>query len=301
MTTIIENGKRYEIEDGRVVTASVVEPEVAELPIEPKARVSKGGKLGTVVAVTDSIYGDNAVVKFDDGSIDEVDPTQLVGVLDKEAAAELFDSMEDEYLSYQDMPTETEEDIQSKAAKARELNLRAKALATNGQNALKDQIAYDHIVTATAVDIMDLEDARAYTESAKEYVQAQPRFHQEVVGGFGMTRGGDASWLADAADTFDAPSTEDAELAQRAAATVAPFSKEQLSNEEFMKQVAGYAIEYVPADSIDRFKEVLKEAIKQRLAEPEENVHTASTLTERDLDGNDFLMDDVPVEALYGV
>lgn len=309
MTTIIENGKRYEIEDGIVKSASAVEPveEKSDL-IQAKDRVTLGNKVGTVVAITDSIYGENAVVKFDDGSVGEYSPTHLaLAPVEKTAAVETLDGMEEEYQAYQDMPDDSPEELESKGAKARELNLRAKAMATNQQNALRDQILYDRIVTATAVDILDLRDAglRA-TANAEEYLENQPRYRvaETISGAFGLTRGGDASWLAEAADSFEVDSTEDAELAQRASATIASFSDEQLRDEGFVQRVLEYSVDQLPQDTVtrDRFTAFVNESVVNRLSEAtEENQRTASTVTERDLDGNDFSMEDLPVEALYGV
>lgn len=303
MTTIIENGKRYDIEDGRVVAAAAAEPEEI-IKLTTQDRVSHGSKLGTIVGLVPSVYGSTAVVKFDDGSIDELLLEDLLPSNTKVASVEESDDIESEYNAYLGLPTDSSDDIKLKASKARELNLRAKAMATNGKSPLADQITYDRIVTATAVDILDLDEFAMYAKAEEEnYLESLPKYRlpDQVSGAFGMTRGGDASWLALAADEFEVPSVEDSELAKKANAAVSTFSRQELEDDNFMDLVLGYAKASFDDDHSDRFAHLFREARTQRLSESEETVSkTASTIPTVDLDGNEIDLDSLPVEALYG-
>lgn len=303
MTTIIENGKRYDIEDGQVVAA--VEAEAEEvIELKAKDRISHGKKIGTIIGLVPSVYGSTAVVRFDDGSIDELLLEDLVHSTEKLASNVDENDLEAVYASYVDLPTDTAEEIEEKAARARELNLRAKALATNGKSALADQIVYDRIVTATAVDIMDLKDAAMFAHASEQrYLETQPRYRlpEQISNAFGMNGGGDASWLADAAEEMDLDNPADGQLAARANATVNSLTREQLADDTFAALALGYARDTISSDepSKDKFADLFAEARKQKLAAPVPK--TASVKSPVDMDGNEFDMENTPVEALYGV
>lgn len=309
MSTISENGKTYTIEDGRVVAAvAESQEEVVDTPLKFDDRVAYGKKLGSVISLVPTVYGLSVGVKFDDGSYDNFVPESLqLAPVAKEAGAVTAEGFEAEYAEYEAMTTDSLEEVESKIKTARSLNLRAKANATNSKNALADTILYDRVVTATGLDIHDLEQDREnwrVVESA-DYLESLPQFEvQESVGGFGMNRGGDLSWIDEAAEDFSVNEITEADLAGRAAQAVAQLTPEQLEDKEFMRTVLNYGFEYLPTDKEARvkFASFVNEARKTKLAEVEGIDKTASVDEKQyDLDGEEFDLDSLPVDAVFGV
>lgn len=304
-----ENGKAYKIENGRVVAAvNTKEAKTVAQPLKHEDRVLHGKKLGKVISIIPSVYGNAIGVRFDDGSFVEL-PEDVLEVAQPEkvakvaglATAEAFKQEYDEYVA---MPQDTLDEVEDKKRVARQLNLRAKAASTNRQNALADTILYDQIVTGTGVDILDLDQQQeAYrVAESREYLEQMPTFQlpETVSPGFGMTSGGDASWLQD--EELEIAPVEDAHLASLAAHSVAQLEPEQLEDDEFMRQVIQYRFSALPEDQSVRtkFAGLLNEARKAKLSAKEEPQKIASTVPSRDLDGNEFDLDDVPVEAVFG-
>lgn len=304
MTDIVENGIQYEIEDGRVVTASTTDEPATRVEIQPKDRISHGKKLGTVVGIIPSIYGNTAVIKFDDGSLDELLVEYLTSTPEQRTASVDGETFADEYAAYRAMPADTAEEINEKAHKARELNLRAKAAVTNSRLPLEETIAYDQVVSETAVDIIDLSEAEQFARaSSEDYLSSLPKYRlpEELGQAHGADRGGDVSWLHDAAEDFTIHTPEDEELSARATRAVSQFSPEQVGDEDLMDLALIYATEGL-ADSSksERFASFFKEARRQRLSDEEGFQKNASVEEYTDIDGNTFKMEDVPVESLYG-
>lgn len=304
MTNIIEDGIQYEIEDGKVVQASATDAPTDTLEIKAGDRISHGSKLGSVVGIIPSVYGQTAVVKFDDGSLDELLLDHLK-ISDQRIASVEGETLQEQYAAYLEMPADTPDEIREKEHTARELNLRAKAAVTNSQLPLSDQIEYDRIVTATAVDILDLSEAEQYAKAAQEnYLESQPRYRlpEEVSNSFGMNRGGDASWLFDAANEMPEALHDDEELVNKATVAVAQFSRSQLEDDDLMDLALVYAKEELAdADKNERFASFFREARTQRLADEDGFQKNASVESLKDLDGNSFTLEDVPMESLYGV
>lgn len=309
MATVNENGKTYTIENGRVVAAVDAQVETQEEEVAKslaiKDRVLHGKKLGNVVHIGKSIYGDALAVQFDDGSFGEFLEEQLERAetekLAKVAGAPTADGFEAEYNEYTAMPEDTLEEIEDKMKVGRALNLRAKALATNSRNTLADSIMYDRIVTATALDSDDLKDAQqsARVVADYDYFEQLPRYEmpETVRGAWGMTRGGDASWLG--AEELEVEPITEGELAKMATLAVAQLDKEQLEDKDFMRQVINYRNEFLPKDQAvrTRFAGLLNEARKAKLSSKAPVVEAEVM---RDLDGNEVDLDSIPVESIFG-
>lgn len=214
-------------------------------------------------------------------------------------------TLADEYEAYLEMPQDTAEEINEKAHKARELNLRAKAAVTNSRIPLDEQIAYDAIVTGTGVDILDLKSAESFAKAAEEdYLSSLPKYRlpEELSPVHGSDRGGDASWLFDAANEFVPSVHEDEELARRATRAVSQFSRTQLEDEDLMDLALIYATdELADPTKNEKFASLFKEARAQRVEDEEGFQKNASVEELTDVDGNSFRLEDAPAESLYGV
>jgi hypothetical protein len=305
MTSIVENGVQYEIVDGKVVEARATEFPPDSVEIKPQDRISHGKKLGTVVGIIPTMYGNSAVVKFDDGSLDELLVDQLTTATEQRTASVAEVTLADEYQAYMNMPQDTADEINEKAHKARELNLRAKAAVTNSRLPFDEQIAYDQIVTGTAVDILDLSEAEQYAKaSSEDYLSSLPKYRlpEELGQSHGSDRGGDASWLFDAANEMVPTAHEDEELVRRATRAVSQFSRSQLEDEDLMDLALIYATDELGDESKnERFATFFKEARTQRVADEEGFQKNASVEELTDVDGNSFKLEDAPAESLYGV
>lgn len=300
MATIFEkDGKQYTIEDGRVVQASTTQEETVEVSMNE--RVVVGKKLGTVVGLVDSIYGKTAAIRLDDGTVTEKLTDDLERApLDTKVAATSADDFETEYDEYLELPADTADEIEIKAAKARELNVRAKALNTNGYLPLSDQILYDRIITATYVDATDLREAAQWAKAADEnYLESLPKYElADTILRGGLTSGGDASWLDNT--EIEPVVVDDAVIAQQATQMVSAYDHEQLANDDFMREALRYALDSVKDEDKPKFASYVKEARTEKLAGEPANVRTASYVSDKDLDGNTINLDDLPLEAIFG-
>ena len=310
-TQYTEDGTTYTIEDGRVVTAS--KEEIAPDPVtvtdlKLNQRVLHGKKLGFVVSLSNSMYGQAIGVAFDDGSFSELSPEDLEipapEKVAKVAGKVTAESFQTEYEQYQAMPTDTLEEVEEKVRQARALNLRAKALVTNRQASFSDQLLYDQIVTATAVDILDLEEdleVARMTDNAA-YFEQLPKFEasEQMGGSFGPTRGGDASWLG-AIEVEDVEIT-DAELAHMAHDTVARLNEQALTDRDFMRSALEMRFESLPATTEvkTKFAGLVNQARKQKLAEVEAR-KTQVTAKVTDMEGTEVDLDDLPIEAIFSM
>jgi len=297
MSRVIDNGKEFVIEDGKVVSASIKKSKDFNF----KDRVLHGKKLGSVVSKVPSIYGDSIGVRFDDGSFSEYLAHDLEPEpLSKEAAVISNDEFEEVYEKYNEMSADTLEDVEAKMRLARSLNLRAKALATNHKNTLADTIFYDRVVTATAVDLMDLEDEREslrYVSSA-DYLEALPRASHADLGSY-VTSNEDASWIQ-AIEEPEPEEVTDAHLASLASKAVDSLNRDQLEDNEFIRSVLQYQYEYLPQiqEVRTRFASYLNQARQMKLAQTV--VAKTASVGSKDMDGNDFSLEDTPVEAIFG-
>lgn len=313
-TTFTENDKQYEIVNGRVASANYVEKLEAlkdKLDKETEKimgltlddRVVVGKKFGSIVGIIDTVYGKTAAIKLDDGSVTELLLENLVRAPVEKVAATSADTFEAEYEAYLAMDTDTSEELELKVDKARELNLRAKAFQTNSKNSLSDQILYDRVITATYVDVQDLKDAAQILAATEDnYLERLPKFELSETIHRGGNSDGDASWLSVVADEIEPEIVDEAVLVDRATKVVASYSNEQLEDDAFMRAVLSYAFETVSPEDKTKFAAAIAEAKAQKLATPVENTRTASTFdgVERDLDGNEINLDDVPFEAIFG-
>lgn len=205
MRTITKEGKNYTVSDEGVITeASALDETVY---IAPKKevyvvgdRVEVADRPGTIESIVSSIYGPAAGVQFDNGHKGEFFLEVLTrSEVEEPAFATPVDELMSEFANYESFYTAGLEDIRKKASKARELNLRARAMI--GGVSTEDKISLDKIVVTTRVDIESLKDDERSLEVAQSgYLEDLPRY--EIQGG--DTNGHnhveeDASWLVDAA------------------------------------------------------------------------------------------------------
>lgn len=201
-------GRAYLLEDGKVVksaaTASELLPE-SETPTEFSVgdRVEADGKLGKVVSKMSTIYGLQYGVREDDGEAFSYYPEQLNV---SEAEEPVFESPVSAILAeadeYEALPADSLDQIDAKSARARELNLRAKALITDPKLPLADRVKLDAVVSGTQVDLDYLENDReaALISEHEDYLKEQPKFEVDSTT-FGTSEFStdDASWLEDSA------------------------------------------------------------------------------------------------------
>ncbi len=307
---IEENGKVYNLDPitGLITEASVKEevklnigdqvPRPEEAKVTIGSRVAAEGQLGEVVTKTEGMYGTVFGVRFDNQGMGEYVASQLtvtdVEPIDYETPIKEVTSR---YDSYDELPFYTKEEIESKQREARWLNLRAKALITDKNTSLSDQIALDYIVVSTATDILDLKEAMStvdmigeqdYLSSFNEYEVAGQYDHS---GGVSMGSQGDASWLLEAADDFEYQTTTEANLASKAVEIVSKFTREQLETEGFITDAMGFQADYLNMDEDQRivFAAYVEMARDEKLLEPQEVKEAA---VEDDLD-------DFDTSALY--
>lgn len=283
-----ENGKRYDIDEktGLVREASVV-PEVDESEYADELRINDrvevGGKTGTIISLTASIYGGAYGVRFDDGSVDEYGPQALKHTSVEEPVYDgPYAELLGRFAQYEELPAYTNDEINSKEKEARFLNLRAKSLASDSKLSLNDQKELGRIVLVTGNDLIDLKTARENSEETTAYVSRFNRYHiaSEVSGyGAGLGLKGDASWLNNALEDMEVVETTDADLAARAAELVAAFSKAQLEDDDFMHTASSYHRGYLQMtdEQSKKFDSYLARARQERIAElPSESTKEAS-------------------------
>lgn len=210
-------GRAYLLEDGKVVKSAAIASELLpESETQPEFsvgdRVEADGKLGKVVSKMDTIYGLQYGVREDDGEAFSYYSEQLTA---SEVEEPVYDSPITAILTeadeYEALPADTLDQIESKSARARELNLRAKALITDPKLPLADRVKLDAVVSGTQVDLDYLaSDKEAALISEHEgYLKDQPKFEVDS-STFGVSEFSqdDASWLGDSADEAEREAAE---------------------------------------------------------------------------------------------
>ena len=296
MSRIIEEGgKAYLIEEGRVVAAStnkeaLMPEKTASFKIGD--RVEYDGKLGRIVAHVPTIYGDNLSIKLDSGAFISSFPEDLkYSAEEVPSYADALDEFAAEYDEYNSMPTDTLDEVRSKAKLARSLNLRAKALITDSQLSFTKKTNLDVIVTSTGVDIYDLkiqEEALAYNKEAK-YLSSQPKYalSEEVYNG-GRWTTDDASWLDETVAEIEEDELNydwDAILAEEAVVLSSRITSED--SEIIEANIAQHFARTINREEkLDQFRSNVLDLLSQRAPKVEK---TAST----------FNPDDVSDEAMF--
>jgi hypothetical protein len=304
MKTITENGRVYQMDDnGMVVDAKLAgEAEAPELefvvePLKIGDRVEASGKLGKVATRTLSVYGDSIGIKFDDGSFEEF----LAAELERTSEDEIYydkpiDEVKNDWTQYQDMSEITLEEVDSKAAVARRLNVTAKALVTDSRIPLSDRVELDHIILATGTDLYDFREKaeRLNVEDHADYLSSLPKYEMsEEFSSYTSRSNEDISWLIAAADTVADEAGQldwDQHLMDEALKATAKLTEEQLSSEEFMSAVAEYRDDAMPlgydAKKRTQFRALLEQARTSALNERSAQYTAKTAAVEEDL--NDF-------------
>lgn len=204
-------GRAYLLEDGRVVKSAATSDELlpesdTEAPPEFSVgdRVEADGKLGKVVSKMATIYGEQYGVRSDDGEANSFYSESLKHSETEEPTYESpIDAILAEADTYEAMPSDTVDQITAKEAIARELNLRARAIASDSKLALSDRVKLDAVVSGTSVDLEYLaNDKEASLISAFEEEQKnRPKVSIDAptFGGSEFTTE-DASWLDEVAE-----------------------------------------------------------------------------------------------------
>jgi hypothetical protein len=277
MKIVADNNQAYLIKDDQVVAAFEIEDidapeeEVIEPGLTVGSRVAYFDKLGTIVTQEVSQYGPFFGVKFDDGSLGEHEASELTANM---VPAPNFDSpvaeIRNEWEEYQDLPSDTLTQIETKSSIARSLNLRAKALKTDKQTAFSDSILLDKIATTTEVDVLDLKTAHIALTANDEQANYLEELPSKL--DYRSTKGSsdeDTDWVQDF-DLGEEDLNTEAELTSTAMRITASCDKEQLEDEQFMNTVISNQAQHLGLD--DEKKKYLEEAVKlaslDKLAEP---------------------------------
>jgi len=298
---LVQDGDKYYIIDDNKVVASLSKEEFDKLqtPKENPSfglgdRVTHRDQPGNVISVTASIYGDTIGVRFDDGSVNEFAPSQLVA---SETERPAFSSAVQELIydfdQYSVLQANTLEELEIKEREARALNLRATSLIKDEKLALADRVELDKVATSTNVDSVDFKENKELLRLA-ENADHFNRFNQYHVDnefhGYGSSWGStdDASWLDDI--EIISAKTEESHLASLARDTVAHLSKDQLSNDDFMNEVRDYTFDRLRPEDHDKFTLLLESAAQMRLGEFENMPKEASAEDYDDVDDSALFM-----------
>lgn len=299
MKIVAENDKAYLMKEGKVVQAFDIEdidaPEVEEVEVDPfeiGSRVAYYEKLGTIATKDISAYGPFYGVRFDDETFGEYEASDLTTTI---IPSPNFDSpieeIKSEWEEYKTIPSDTLDQVQTKASIARSLNLRAKALKTDKRTAFSDSVLLDRVATVTDVDILDLktaEDLLQSNDEAGDYLAGLP-----TKADFKTIKGAsdeDTRWLADL--ELDTPEKSwDHELTDIAESIVSKFDREQLEDVQFVQSAIDNQAEYLSLNDEKKqyLAKVIKVASEEKLAEPV--IKTASVeepLPPIDLDSEDL-------------
>jgi hypothetical protein len=284
-----EDEKEAEAEKKEEPEAEVSESKADRAPvtITVGTRVNVAGKLGKVFSQVEGVYGTVFGVRFDDGLFGEyLDDVIEASVEEEINYATPAEAVVAEFKTYEELPGITSDEVESKTAKARDLNLRAKALVTDSKIPFAAQVELDRIVTATASDVMDLE--RLSSLMAEEDLPEYPRYQLDSEFKTAETLGvkGGSSWLEDL--EVEDPSIRDNHLASTAVSVVSSFTREQLEDEQFMaiaRQLQERALDLHDDESRDKFARLLEDARQTELAKTPEK--TASVDEEDNIDDFD--------------
>lgn len=286
MKQIQENGITYKLNDeGIIVEANkstdLPESQTSLEPCVPGDSVTADGKLGKVVAVTDTVYGEVVAVQHDDGSLGEY---AAADVEHAEETPQVFSSDVEEirarYVAYEGLPSITTEEINVKASEARLLKLRAEAGLRKSNLDMQETLELDSIAMVTSTDLKDLKDLKIDVDRAENenYLRGAGRKYRtaDEVGSYapnmGMS-GEDASWLDTAIDGMVVSEATDADLATTALHMVAKLDREQLTNDDTVQTATGFQKDYLGiANDIEKtakFEAFVEEARQEELAKPE--------------------------------
>lgn len=300
---IIREGNKvytYDPTTGLIVEAAVVEVTPAadveastmERALSVGARVEADGKLGVIVARTDSVYGEAFGVRFDDGTFNEYLDTEVKMSAEEKSYDSPVAEIKARFTSYNELPAVTEQEIITRTNEASELNKMARQIIANGKLQYVDEFDLDQIVTATASDLKDLEQMllTARVANNPQYTRRQDRFEiaYEVNRSAVLGSKGDSSWLENAIDDMEVGVATDADMAVRATEVVARFDRDQLENNSFIDDAAMYHVSYLGLDeqSTEQFLEFVEAARQERLASLPLDDKTAS-VDDDDIDNFD--------------
>jgi hypothetical protein len=241
-------GRAYLLEDGKVVKSASTKAELlpeSPTPIEFSVgdRVEADGKLGKVVSKMNTIYGLQYGVREDDGEAYSYYTEQLAASEVEEPVYESpIHAILTEADEYETLPSDTVDQITAKSARARELNLRAKALASDSKLSLADRVKLDAVVSGTQVDLDYLADDKenALLSEHEEYLAGQPKYEVDA-SNFGSSEFSqdDASWLGDVADEAEAEFAardQDVELTEAAVKLVEGMNPGLLSDDDIVME-----------------------------------------------------------------
>lgn len=213
MNTIQDGDKFYRFdESNRVATASnsisalmteTESPEVAP-PFLIGDRVEIGGRVGSVTAISSTLYGDTARVQLDDADVlSGVFLGSLSHTTVEKPNLSAVQELVTEFENYESFLAAGLHEVRQKAAKARELNLRAKSLI--GKAKLEEKISLDKVIVTTSVDAEHLRNDEQALQAAEEhYLETLPRAEYAVEGHSGHSHPSeDASWIVAAAEEFE--------------------------------------------------------------------------------------------------
>lgn len=284
MKIVAEKDKAYLVKQGHVVQAFDIEDidaqeevEVEADPFEIGSRVAYYEKLGTVATKDVSVYGPFYGVKFDDGSWGDHEAIDLSSSV---IPSPNFDSpvaeIKNEWEEYQNLNSDTLDQIQTKASIARSLNLRAKALKTDKNTPFSDSILLDRVATVTDVDLLDLKTAEDIIQSNDEvgdYLSGLPTKAE-----FKTIKGSadeDTRWLENM--ELEPERDWDHELTDIAMNIVTKFDREQLEDDNFVQSAVDNQAAYLSLDDTKRqyLAKVVNVAKQEKLAE--QVIKTAST------------------------
>lgn len=280
MKVIEENGKVYTIDDsGLVVEAKEAEQKTASVEDTPLAlneRVEVEGRLGKIISRIPSVYGMVLGIRFDDGSTSEYIEEDVRRSKEEPLRFDTpIDQVKADWDKYQELPSYTLEQIESKARLARSLNVTAKALVTDSRTSLSDQVLLDGVVITTGTDLLDFKDQTERLTVGDTYNEKMPKYQipTQVVGDTEFTQS-DASWLALAAEDTEHLYSDfnwDSHLAAEALKATAKLTAEQLDSDDFIDAVAGFREASMPVgfntELSERFRSLLSEARAEAQAE----------------------------------
>lgn len=307
---IEENGKLYNIDEatGLVTLAATAEVGLEDEPTLPETpwqsvtefhggeRVEVDGNGGHVVNVTSSMYGDAIAVRHDDGRVEEY-PVEVVKFANNPAlrSDNPIEAIREQYTAYEALPAITAAEIAHKSKVAKQLLADTKAILLR-TSAVGDAAVLDSMAFRLAADLKDFEDSAELLLMADnaEYLSSQPRYRtaenfSSPAPNLGVrSNAADASWLELEDENFVYAETSDADMAARAAETVAYFSRAQLEDDSFIADAASFQAGYLGVNDDPekraRFASYIERARQEKLAEPVKEAKVAAV----DEDVTDF-------------
>jgi len=289
-----EAGKLYHIDEetGLVTEASLIDENTEAIADEFRIgdRVEVLGHAGDVVSIVPSYYGAAFGVRFDNGDVDEFVETQLKrSSVDKKSYESPLLEVFGRYEEYADLPSYTDEELERKEAEARWLNFQARTMQeAHAAHGMQRDNKLDEIIITTSSDIGEIDDIRknADRDDNKRYLSSfnQYKLADEISGGAIMGGSDDSSWLGAETEDLEVVETTDVDLAARATEVVAYLTREQLSDDEFMRVAGTYQYEYLQMSDGQQklFDKFLAEARAEKLKELPTEQKTAATIYDLD-------------------